>query len=177
MKKLLCVLVTLVLVAGCNSKFSNQVVQLWNSEPPPYRWVGDIKDDPSMDDPTFEICGGDDNVAQYFHFSQGLQIVGEQRAIQDTFQEDYQPVDLDQSGWIRIRFIVNCKGETGRFRLTGSDENYAAFEFDPMITEQLLRITQKLKGWAIHENQYGSLNYYQYLVFVMEKGEIKEILP
>lgn len=167
----------LALSLGCNSKRSNQLLTLWGSESPEYRMVGDINSDPKLDGPNFKVCGGDDNLAQYFHFGEGLQVDGEQPAIAEAFYKNYKPVESDQSGWIRIRFIVNCEGDTGRFRITGADENYQPLEFDPAITSQLLEITKKLSGWATRENEYGPINYYQYLIFVMEKGQIKEILP
>ena len=76
------------------------------------RWVGDSVFDPETDDEKFEICTFESEVKQYFNFSQGLQYDGEKTAILDHF-EAYEPVAVDQSGWIRIRFVVNCKGETG----------------------------------------------------------------
>ena len=167
----------LFLLLSCQPKDKLAILSNFFTPPVEYRMVGDINADPKLDDPNFKVCGGDVNVAQYFHFGEGLDIAGEQPAIADAFYQNYKPVDSDQSGWIRIRFIVNCDGDTGLFRITGSDENYQQLEFDPAITAQLLEITKNLSGWATRENEYGPLNYYQYLIFVMEKGQIKEILP
>lgn len=35
------------------------------------RWVGDIPENPRLDDPEFQPCHGDQFVQQYFHMNQG----------------------------------------------------------------------------------------------------------
>lgn len=115
---------------------------------------------------------------QYFNFSQGLQYEGEKWAILKAFEENYQPpVDNQQSGWIRIRFIVNCKGETGWFRLISANKNFETQTFDQAVTEQLLSITKSLKGWKLMPDEIRPKDYYQYLLFKIENGKIIEILP
>ncbi|MGL4629975.1 MAG: hypothetical protein ACRCVT_02120 [Leadbetterella sp.] len=79
---------------------------------------------------------------------------------------------------IRIRFIVNYKGQTDRFRLIAMDENYKEKVFASSITEQLVKITKSLKGWGLMKyDSTHTFDYYQYLIFKMENGQIKEILP
>ena len=148
-------------------------------ESPAYlRWVGDSTFDPGRDDPDFEVCLGEQQIQQYFHFGErGLPYQGEKPVLVRFFQDNYQPVPIKESGWIRIRFIVNCKGATGRFRLLGSDRNYKEMDFDPRITSQLLELSQKLNNWKILSKRERPQDYYQYLVFNIENGAIKEILP
>ncbi len=141
------------------------------------RWVGDISYDPNLDHPEFKVCS-EKNAMQYFNFSQGLQYEGEKWAILKAFEENYQPpVDNQQSGWIRIRFIVNCKGETGWFRLISANKNFETQTFDQAVTEQLLSITKSLKGWKLMPDEIRPKDYYQYLLFKIENGKIIEILP
>lgn len=141
------------------------------------RWVGDIAVDERLDKASFQTCNGE-NVAQYFNFSNGLEYKGEKKALSQIFQEKYTPISDDsQTGLIRIRFIVNCKGKTGRFRLIASDENYQSKEFDKAITDQLMAITQSLDGWSLQPDAENPQDYYQYLIFKIEQGNITEILP
>ncbi len=141
------------------------------------RWVGDIAYDPALDDPAFKVCN-EKKARQYFNFSQGLQYEGEKAAILQAFEENYQPpADNQQSGWIRIRFIVNCKGETGRFRLIGASESYEEQTFDKGITGQLMSITKNLSGWKLMPDEERPGDYYQYLLFKIDNGKIIEILP
>ena len=82
-----------------------------------------------------------------------------------------------ESGLVRIRFIINCQGKTDRFRILSVDENYKAKEFDKNITEQLLQITKRLDGWKPKKYKEKEVNYYQYLIFKLVKGQLIEVLP
>jgi hypothetical protein len=142
------------------------------------RWVGDIEFDPKRDNENFELKNGDDGIKQYFNFGQGVHYDGEKPAIIESFNKNYKPLSKSkESGWIRIRFVVNYKGETDRFRLIASDFNYQAIEFSNELTDQLIRICKGLKGWNVLRMNNEALDYYQYLIFKIENGEIIEILP
>jgi len=141
------------------------------------RWVGDSVSNVAIDTLGFQICSSEYFVKQYFHFDKGLQYKGEKKKLVALFKDKYIPVDIDQSGWIRIRFIVNCKGETGRFRIIESDLNYQERNFDQRITNQLLNITQSLDGWEIQTKNNKPKDYYQYLIFKIINGDLIEIMP
>ncbi len=142
------------------------------------RWVGDIESNKKMDKPDFKICNGDENVYQYFNVGQGPVYVGEKVRILDTFKEKYKPVSKkDQNGLIRIRFVVNCDGKAGRFRVIQSDYNYQKKEFDKSIVSQLLEITKGIEDWVVLEEKDTPVDYYMYLIFKITDGKIIEILP
>lgn len=108
----------------------------------------------------------------------GFQYRGEKLAIIETFKAKYKPVGINnETGLVRIRFIVNCKGETGRYRTIGMNTLYQKKEFDSRIIDQLLNITKNLSGWKVFSDNSKSYDYYQYLIFKIEDGNIKEILP
>lgn len=138
--------------------------------------TGDIAFDSKTDKANYEVCG-DCGMWQYFDFSEKT-YDGDKLAIEKVFQELYNPKNVKhESGLVRIRFIVNCLGETERFRLMASDENYQEKSFDESITSQLLEITKNLKGWKPMTYNNAKMNYYQYLVFKIKDGQIQEILP
>jgi hypothetical protein len=142
------------------------------------RWVGDIAFDPSLDDASFHLCREEYSVKQYFNMNEGVQFEGEKAAIDSYFHSMYKrPENSSQSGLIRIRFMVNCKGETGRFRLISSNNAYKPMKFSTEISDQLLELTKELKGWKPMEMNTIEVDYYQYLVFRIVEGEITEILP
>jgi hypothetical protein len=109
--------------------------------------------------------------------SQGLQFDGEKKAMEDYFLQLYKPVDSEQSGWIRIRFMVNCEGQTGRFRLLEADENYQERPFDKNISSQLMKLARELKGWKIQKMDGTPIDYYQYVVFKINQGNIEKVMP
>ena len=158
----------LIFISSCNSK---------ETESKYLRWVGDIAEDLTIDDPDFEVCR-EKKAMQYFNFSRGLQYKGEKYALEKEVREKYDPGEVSpESGLIRIRFIVNCKGQTGRFRITAMDSTYQEKQFDTLITEQLLSIVRGLKGWKMMPDNENPKDYYQYLIFKIDNGQIIEILP
>lgn len=142
------------------------------------RWVGDIEHSDQIDEPGFEICNGDDNVLQYFNLGEGPVYEGEKSQILDVFKSKYIPVKgNDENGWIRIRFIVNCNGKAGRFRVLQSDYNYQEKEFNTKVINQLLEITREIDQWQILERAGIPVDYYMYLIFKINDGQLIEILP
>jgi hypothetical protein len=142
------------------------------------RWVGDITINEKMDDEAFSLCNGENNVYQYFNTGKGFQYKGEKKTLVRKFDEEYRLIKgEDQNGMIRIRFIVNCEGKAGRFRVLEADNKYQPKKFDTKIVNQLLTITKGLTGWVPMEYQDKPIDYYLYLTFKMEEGAIKEILP
>jgi hypothetical protein len=73
--------------------------------------------------------------------------------------------------------VVNCKGETGRFRIQQMDMDYQEMKFLPETVNQLLKLTQQLHGWIIGEYNGAVRDYYQYLTFKIQEGQLMEIMP
>lgn len=142
-----------------------------------FSMVGDIAPDPKLDDPNFTLCN-EKNTKQYHNLNEEMQYEGEKHALDHIFTSKFKAdPTIKDSGMIRIRFIVNCKGETGRFRLINSGYDYKEKQFNNAITDQLMTITKSLKGWKILSDKRGPKDYYQYLIFKITDGQIKEILP
>lgn len=139
--------------------------------------VGDIDLKKAYDESGFQICGRQRNIRQYYNFGKGLEYQGDRRALHKEILTKYKPPNVKESGWIRIRFVVNCKGESGGFELLESDENYQPFAFNESISSQLMSITKSLSGWKILPGLEMSKDYYQYLIFKISNGQILEILP
>jgi hypothetical protein len=139
------------------------------------RNVGDISFDPMMDDPSFHICDSQ-NIFQYYYARSWY--LDNKKSIAQYFTAHYSPSDsLQESGYITIRFIINCKGQTGRFRIFELDSNYQSFHFHPQISGQFLRLTKQLTGWQPVKYNDRVLDSYQYITFNIEKGRIKSISP
>ncbi|MBL0082285.1 MAG: hypothetical protein IPP37_07555 [Saprospiraceae bacterium] len=140
-------------------------------------FVGDIYFDPEQDDPQFMLCDDQEEVFQYFNFSRGMQIKGEKKALDRYIKTQFKNTKASDNGYVRVRFIVNCKGETGRFRLLVSDLQFKEAALSKELTSQLMQITKGIKGWQIIYHEGKNRDYYQYLTFKIVNGDIKEILP
>jgi hypothetical protein len=84
-----------------------------------------------------------------------------------------------QSGLVRLRFVVNCTGQAGRWELLELDENYQRRAFNPQITKQLLDICQtKLTDWEPGMDDDGQLrDTVCLLTFRLKDGRITDIFP
>ncbi len=154
------------------------VASCWNeSEDSPYpRQVGDIAFDAALDDPEFMVCN-EKRAQQYYAFRTSA-FQGEKPAVEQYFEERFQGIETDgEDGYITVRFIINCEGKAGRFRLQEMGMDYKEKQFEHSIGPQLLELTKKFDGWnsIVHKGQ--PYDYYQYLTFKIQGGKITEILP
>lgn len=139
--------------------------------------VGDIDFNLKIDDPGFTICD-EDRVFQYYEFGRGLLYKGEKIKIIEHFRDGLEINDQkDESGFLTIRFIVNCEGKTGRYRVQGMNNDYKEKAFNEDLTSQLLSLTKQLDGWMIGEYEGKRYDYYQYLTFKIENGKLMEVFP
>ena len=141
------------------------------------RYIGDIAANKETDKDDFELCN-EERIYQYFNNLGGFEYYGGKAAVEREFYEKYKSETIkNETGLIRINFVVNCKGETDRFRLISMDEDYNEKIFAKSITEQLMSISKSLKGWKPKKLKGIDIDYYQYLIFKIEEGQIMEILP
>jgi hypothetical protein len=141
--------------------------------------VGNILQDSILDDPSFTLCF-ENYHTQYYSFDPGSAgFAGEKPAIEAYFRERFQfdPSAAKENGYITIRFVVNCKGQTGRFRVKEIGLDYKPRKFRGGLSAHLLELTQKMQGWKPGTYKNGQYDYYQYLTFTIENGKILRITP
>ena len=160
-------LVITVLIVGCtqNSSFKN---------------VGDIPFDAEVDDNNFVICDKNNIKQHYVRNSSDTppSYKGEKRGMEKVIMSKYISQKAEtQSGYLTIRFIVNCQGETGRFRIEEMDLSYQPIHFENSISKQLLEIVKNLNEWIPRQSQDKIYDFYQYLTFKIQDGQITKILP
>jgi len=139
--------------------------------------VGDIYFNSKVDDPNFKLCD-EDRVFQYYNFGKGLLYKGEKIKLIEHFTNGLKVKEQkDETGFLTIRFIVNCEGKSGRYRVQGMDNDYKEKKFNENLTNKLLSLTKQLDGWIVGEYEGKAYDYYQYLTFKIEKGKLIEIMP
>lgn len=145
-----------------------------------YKDVGDIPFDQEIDDKNFKICN-ELNIKQYYVRSSSdlpPTYKEEKRGLEKAIFSKYKfPQSEKENGYLTIRFIINCKGKTGRFRIEEMDFGYKPHKFDKKITDQLLEIVKNLKDWIPRKSNGENLDFYQYLTFKIKNGQIVKILP
>lgn len=138
--------------------------------------VGDLIFDAALDDPSFKPCSAK-FIPQYYSFGADV-YEGEKPALENFIRQRYkQEEDKGQNGYITIRFVVNCQGRTGWFRVQEMDFTYQPKKFTPKLVEQLLELTKQLNGWKPAQEGGTSYDYYYYLTFQLVNGQLKAIMP
>ncbi|WP_051293096.1 hypothetical protein [Olivibacter sitiensis] len=138
--------------------------------------VGYIPYDAALDDSTFNLCGAKE-IPEYYGVSGGYR-GGRKKLLSLLKQLKFPKSDVKPlSGYITIRFVVNCEGKTDRFRVLQVDENYHNSHFHPSLVDSILSFTKKLDDWlpATIDNQPYA--YFQYLTFKIRNGIPVDILP
>jgi hypothetical protein len=154
--------------------------------------VGDILFNPATDHPDFELLD-EENIMPFNNIC-GFYIEGERYRVLNYFKENYKAERIEGvTGYITIRFIVNHKGQTDRFRVCEMDNDYQDFHFPPVTKNTLLTLTKNLNGWLTtldtEFKRYKSVttecngqithayDYHQHILFKMKDGQIETILP
>ncbi|MBK9565461.1 MAG: hypothetical protein IPO37_09855 [Saprospiraceae bacterium] len=128
----------------------------------------------------FHLC--DDlmylNKPSYRYYTRNTSYKGGTYHIKKIFKNKYKiPVEVKESGMIRIRFIVNCQGKAGRFEMLEIDNNYCVKSFNPAISNQILNICMDLKEWIPGTKDKQNVDSYIFLTFRIKDSEIIEIYP
>lgn len=123
----------------------------------------------------FELCSG----SLYPYYYPSLKYKGGFYTIKQHFYKNYIPVlDGNNSGIVRVRFHVNCKGEAGNYSTETYSLSYQSIELNSKIVNQLESLLKELQDWipAI-DDEREVVNSHKFLAFRIKDGELVEILP
>lgn len=170
MKNLLFLLFLLPLLSNCQTEKAS--VSKYPAQ------VGDILFDKRTDDPDFKRCIPENKYAyQYYNDSKGFQYKGEKLAIIEKLAKTDLTADGKFNGYIVVRFLVNCEGKTGLFRVKQIDSEYHEVNQDNQLKDKLLSFTKSLNAWIPKEIEGKKIDYYQYINYKIVDGKVSEILP
>jgi len=128
--------------------------------------------------PTFKLCDSlltDKWKPQYYSFKIKYPLSSENLTEEVNKSLIYQPKQIN--GFVTIRFVVNCKGQTGNFEVYQIDNSYQQINFEEKYIEQLLTFVKTLENWKIGTYESRKFDYYAYFTFKIEYGKVTEIVP
>ena len=115
--------------------------------------IGDTTFNPSIDNPEFQFCDS----TNVLHKRALIKYSGGKKALNEDLLKlyEYQPVYGDFNGYFIIRFAVNCKNETGRFRIEILDDNFNLTEYPEQLKQHVTTIFKTLDKWnhAVYRNK------------------------
>lgn len=139
--------------------------------------VGAIPFDPAQDDSSFQVCNPD---YTFQYYNTAAYYKNHKDSISRYLLQNYRLPEGDfsgQSGYVTVKFIINCKGKTGRFRVYEMDSSYQPFRFRPVISNQLLSLVKAIQSWQPASYRNTVYDSYQYICFRIRNGRILRISP
>jgi hypothetical protein len=123
----------------------------------------------------FKLCPG--KKRPYYYPT--LEYKGSFHEIKRHFFSNYKTIDAsNNNGIVKIRFYINCKGETGDFFIDTYSLNYKRISITNKISNQLLYLTKDLKDWIPARNDEGEkINSHKFFAFKIIEGKLIDILP
>lgn len=123
----------------------------------------------------FIVCN-EDNIFQYYNPQKATYSKGKY-GIRKFILSNYKNKSYTDSGYLNIRFIINCKGEAGRYTIHQNNLDLQSKTFNNDLKNQLFNLTTQLKQWNPNFIQDEYRDSYMYISYRIENGEITEILP
>ncbi|WP_431132609.1 hypothetical protein [Psychroserpens mesophilus] len=123
----------------------------------------------------FHVCN-ENYIAQYYNTPE-LPYPNGKNGFRNYINLAYVNDNYSDSGYLNIRFIINCEGEAGRFVIHENNLDLEPHTFSEDLKNQLFKLTSEAKGWKpifLYEEARDS---YMYVSYRIEHGEITEIIP
>lgn len=136
--------------------------------------VGDIPFDSNTDNRSFMFCDSTKVISgrSTLTFSDNGNTVAEVCLKNFKFRSTYEPF----SGYVIVRFIVNCKKETGRFRIQTLDKNFSLKECPIGLQNHLMSIVKELKSWENSGSRGKGFDRSKFVNFKITDGKIEKVL-
>ena len=84
----------------------------------------------------------------------------------------------DDSGYLTIRFMINCVGEIGNFEVLQCDMDFKSKSFPDELKNYVITTLKGLTKWKVGIDGRGSkIDSQKFLTFIVNNGQIKDIVP
>jgi hypothetical protein len=127
----------------------------------------------------FKLCDKQVKVADYYNGQdKRAQYVGGKKAIWELVNQHLDKSKLfNESGYLTLRFIVNCEGEAGWFTMEEADLDFQPKRFHTETIQHFFEILYQHPNWKPCIIREEARDAYTYITFKLKDGEIIEILP
>ncbi|MEM6720971.1 MAG: hypothetical protein AAF611_16695 [Bacteroidota bacterium] len=123
----------------------------------------------------FKVCD-EEYILQYYNPERATYSKGK-NGLRNYITSNYTNNNYPDSGYLNIRFVINCNGEAGRYVIHENDLNLEPMTFTKELKEQLFTLTTELKEWNPNYAHGALRDSYMYISYRIEHGNITEILP
>jgi hypothetical protein len=148
---------------------------LVNEEKYPH-YIGYINQEEALLNKAYTLCNKD-TIYKVHHGAPKEAFQGSKKRFRETILSAYKNKEYSDSGYLNFRFLVSCEGNAGWFEIIEMNLDLEETTLNDDMVNQLLTHTADPKHWAIYTNDNIPRDYYMYISYRIENGEITEILP
>lgn len=124
-------------------------------------------------DKDFKVCN-EKKIREFYGIK--TDFVGGKTAIKNRIFSKLQFLNFKESGLVTFRFVVNCRGKIGRFRVKTTDRDLQRSKVDPDNILEIEKALATLKNLNSAKNKSGtSFDSYYVLNFKIENKKIVDI--
>lgn len=144
----------------------------------PYKhYIGYIDQEKALLNDRYELCY-DGNLYHTYNGA-GLKAYFEtKKRFRNSLEKSYNATEnYMSSGYLNFRFLVNCEGNPGWFKVIQMNLDLVESKLDKNMVDELLKFTSDPVHWNSIEYKGNAVNYYMYVSYRLENGKVTEIIP
>jgi len=122
----------------------------------------------------FELCGNGRLLGSY-HSAAPKIYKGTKLQFREFILSNFDNKGLSGSGMLNLRFHVNCNGQIGNLEINELNSDFEKSSLSQELVDQVIQLISRPANWETFAGE--DYNYYMYLNFKIENGEITEIIP
>ena len=164
MRNKLSILIIICCIPGCNR---NQEAQHMYEDQ-----IGDTSFNPALDDINFKFCDS----TNVLHKRARVTYNGGLRALEHDLISSFKPKPSHESftGYVIIRFAINCNNELGRYRTEVLDSNFEITKCPEDLKLDILTAFKNLKNWSHPFYEGKSHDGYTFYSIKINNGNIEK---
>ena len=122
----------------------------------------------------FELCGNG-RLIGYYHSAAPKIYKGTKLRFRKHLLSSFDNKGFTDSGMLNLRFHVNCNGQVGNLEINELNSDFAKSSLTQELVDQVVEFISQPANWEAFAGE--DYNYYMYLNFKIEDGDITEIIP
>jgi hypothetical protein len=138
--------------------------------------IGYIDPETSKYSENFKLCNDEFIVGYYSSYAPKI-YKNDKISFRRYIQENYHNKGYKDTGFLNLRFHINCEGEIGNLEINELDENLELSSLNSTLVQQLVDLSINKNNWNLFEYEGKKFDTYMYLIFKLENGNVLEILP
>jgi hypothetical protein len=138
--------------------------------------TGWIPFDKSLDNSDFRVCD-ELNIEEYYQVnpSYGEGMPGIRKYI--SAYKQLLDALCEKDGYVIIRFLINCQGQTDRYRTKFMSLNYRAEDaVNAELQRKIIHLVRNMGNWTPGKYEGKTYDCYQHLKFLFKNSKLVDVL-